>query len=711
MSILQAIREKGAVIVIAVIGISLIAFILMDSMSSTGKLFGGGDQTTVGEVNGENIEIFDFNAKVKQLEQQFQDNGISQRNQIMQNAWDQMVAQKIVHAEFTKLGLVFTPQEMSATMFSDDAPPQLKQAFTDPETGQYDIAKAQQWWTSVRQNKNDDQRNLIIEQVIEPMQLNSLYSKYTSMIAGSIYAPTWLQEEEKSEKDSVASLNYVAIPYTTISDSTIKVSNAEIDTYLKNHKGAYQEEAGIKISYVTFSAAPSPSDSLHIKDFLKGLKPDFIADTNARFFLGRNASAVSFFDGYTPRSRLQMTVKDSIIALPDGGVFGPYLDVTHYTLAKKLDIKMLPDSIKARHILIGTVDPQTQQPLYPDSTAKRIADSIATAIKGGADFLSLEEKYSTDQAAKQTQGEMTFDIMTIQSDNFAKEFGDFLLNTKGETKKVVKTQFGYHYIEIMDKIGVEPAYKMAYMAREIIPSDSTRNAANADAVKLVATVKNVKEFDDYVAKKGLSKVDIPYMLGENDYQLGGYQDAREVIKWAWEAKVGAVSEPFFIGDDYLVVAVNQHVQNGLMDANTARPLVETTLRNKKKAEEIGKKLKDVTTLEAAATAFQAKVLTTGEDSTLTFDASIINGIGNEPKIAGAAFNRAYLTKVSPPIPGNTGVFMIKVNSLTPKSSIPEEVLKQQQTAAHGRKVQAALQQSFDGLKKIADIKDYRSKFF
>lgn len=711
MSILQAIREKGAVIVIALIAISLIGFILMDSVSSTGKLFGSSSETVIGNVNGEEIEVFAFNEKVDELEQQFQGSPNTNRNQLIQSAWDQIVAEKIVSEEFNKLGFVFTSNEMGATMFSQDAPPQLKQAFTDPQTGIYDIQKARQWWATVKQNPNEEQRNLIIRQLIGPMKLNSLYGKYTSMIAGSIYEPNWLTEQDIKERQQFAQLSYVAIPYTTISDSLVKVTDADIETYLKNHEEAYQQQEGIRVSYVTFSAAPSPADSASVRSFLQELKPEFVTDTNARFFLGRNASAISYFEGYTPQSKIQVPFRDSIIALNNGEVFGPYLDGGHYVLAKKIDTRLLPDSIKARHILLGTINPQTQQPLLPDSTAKRLADSIATAIANGANFLSLEEKYSTDEAAGQSNGEMTFDIMTIQSENFAPEFADFLLNSSGKTNGVVKTQFGYHYIELMDKIGQEPAYKIAYMAREIIPSDSTRNAANAASVKLAANARNVQEFNDYVAKNGLSKTDVPYTIGENDYMLGSYQDARNIIKWAWDAEPGAVSQPFYVNDDYVVVAVDNHFEKGLQNANFARATVEPIIRNNKKAELIQEKLKNPSTLQSAAQVYNLQVLQTGEDSTLTFTAQIINGIGNEPKIAGAAFHDEYQNRISPAIQGNTGVFLIKVNKVASRPPLPEDQLQQILTSERSRTIQTALQRSFQALKEIAEVEDYRSKFF
>ncbi|MDB5198358.1 MAG: PpiC-type peptidyl-prolyl cis-trans isomerase [Chitinophagaceae bacterium] len=713
MSIIQTIRDKGAAIVIGVIALSLIGFLLMDARSGAAKgLFGGRDNSkTLGVVNGKDIELDEFNSKVKDAEAQYPNTNGGVRQQIMQGVWDQMVAERIVAGEFEKLGLAFTPREMSVTMFSDDAPQQLKQAFTDPQTGQYDVAKAQQWWAETKRSKNEEQRLAVNSQVIDPMRLNSLYTKYTSMIAGSMYTPSWMVAKENEEDNSFANISYVAIPYAEISDSAIKVTDDDIEKYLEKNKLKYKQEAGRMISYITFSASPSAKDSAEVRNMVESLKPQFAADTNAKAFLARNTTAINFFDGYALKSKMQMPNKDSIINLSDGKVFGPYLDGGNYVLAKKLSTKILPDSIKCRHILLGTNNPQTGAVIMADSIAKQKIDSIAAAIKAGADFTALEEKYSTDEAAKKDKGVMTFDLTTIQSENFAKEFGDFLLNEPGETKKVVKTQFGWHYIEILEKKNPQPAYKVAYLAKEIIPSDETVNAANAAATKLSGQARDIKAFDEYIKKNGLSKVDVPAVVKENDAQLGGLQDARSIVKWAFDAKEGEVSEPFSVGNQFVVAVVTKKVKEGLPDVKTARPLVESLVRNNKKAEEIKKKLGNTATLETAAAAYQKQVLTTGADSTLTFNAAIINGVGNEPKVAGASFNKDYQTKVSPAIEGNTGVFVIKVNSINTKPPASDAIAQQQRTMKLNQALQSAVGKSFEALKKTADIKDKRSKFF
>jgi peptidyl-prolyl cis-trans isomerase D len=306
---------------------------------------------------------------------------------------------------------------------------------------------------------------------------------------------------------------------------------------------------------------------------------------------------------------------------------------------------------------------------------------------------------------------MTFDVETIQSDNFARPFGDFLLNDKGITKEVVKTQFGWHYIEILDKKGFQPSYKIAYMAKEIAPSDETINNANTEAIKLSGYAKDKKSFDDYVAKNNLKKQDVPVAIKENDYVVGQLQDARSIVRWAFDAKEGQVSDPFSLGDNFIVAIVDKRLKEGLPDAETARPMVEGIIMNDKKADIIKKKLNNPISLEAAATPYHSQVLKSGEDSTLTFDAQIINGIGHEPKVAGAAFNKAYQSKVSPAFGGNSGVFVIKVDGVFAKDSVNESLQKLQLNDELNRNTQSALSESFQELRKTADIKDYRSKFF
>ncbi|MBC7626974.1 peptidylprolyl isomerase [Ferruginibacter sp.] len=705
MQIIQNIREKGSVIVIGVIALSLIGFIMMDSRTASSR---SGSSSSVGKINGETIDSKTLIEKVKQLEDQ-RGGHVSgpELYQLRQSAWDQLVADKVLNTEFEKLGLVFSPKELSSILFSEDAPQTLKQAFTDKNTGMYDIEKAKQWWIQAKKSKGE-QRDAIDAQIVEPLILQTLANKYSSLLAASAYYPTWMQEKENMDSKTFANISYVSIPYNVISDSTVKVSDDELLDYMSKHKNIYKQDGGRIISYVSFSALPSKADTVQTLELVTNLKASFSADTNAKAFVARNMSAINFEDSYTPKSKLAMTQKDSITALPNGAVFGPYLDGKNIVLAKMLGSRQLPDSVKCRHILIATKNSQTGEQTLSDSIAKKRIDSIETAIKGGEDFNKMVLMYSDDQGSKDKKGE--YDFTATQFSTLAKEFAETIFYGAAGDKKVVKSDFGYHYIEVLSQKSFETAYKIAFTAKEILPSDETINLASEQATKLSGEARDGKALEAYVAKKGLRKIDIPTLIKENDYRLGSLQDARQLIKWAFEAKQGDVSEPFNIQDQFVVGVLDKIQPDGLPDAKTARPMVEQTVRNLKKADEIGKKLGATPTLESAAAAYKVSVSSAGADSTITFASQIINGVGQEPKLIGASFNKANQTKASELINGANGVYILKVNSLGNKAAIDPALMSMLASEKTKTMVQTTYS-FFESLKKMADIKDNRSKIY
>ena len=705
MQIIQNIRDKGSAIVIGVIALSLIGFIMMDSRTANNR---SGSNTSIGKISGENIDSKVFADKVKQLEDQ-RGGRVTGTDvyQLRQSAWDQLVTENVLSSEFEKLGLVFSPKELSSIIFSEDAPQTLKQAFTDKTTGQYDIEKARQWWIQAKKAKGE-QRDAIESQIVEPLILQTLANKYSSLLAASAYYPAWMQEKENADNASFANISYVAVPYSTIGDSTIKVSDEELLAYMSKHKNIYKQEGGRIISYVSFSALPSNADTIKLLELVSNLKSGFIADTNAKAFVARNMSAVKFEDNYTQKSKLTMSQRDSIAALPNGAVFGPYLDGKNFVLAKMIGSRQLPDSVKCRHILVATKNAQTGEQTLSDSIAKKRIDSIETAIKGGENFNKMVLQYSDDAGSKEKKGE--YDFSSSQFITLAREFAETIFYGATGDKKIIKTDFGYHYIEVLNQKNFETAYKIAYTAKEIIPSDETINLASAKATKLSGEARDAKTLEVNVAKNGLKKIDIPTLIKENDYQLGGLQDARQLIKWAFEAKQGDVSEAFNIQDQFVVAVLNKIQPEGLPDAATVRPMAELTVRNLKKAEQIVKKLSAASTLETAAAAYSVQIGNVGADSTLTFGAQIINGVGQEPKVIGAAFNKAYQVKISAPIEGINGVYVLKVNSVGNKTTETSEAIATQ--AADRTKTMVQTTYSFfESLKKMADIKDSRSKMY
>lgn len=378
-----------------------------------------------------------------------------------------------------------------------------------------------------------------------------------------------------------------------------------------------------------------------------------------------------------------------------------------------IDMRPLPDSVKARHILLGTTDPQTRQPIMPDSVASKRADSIAAAIRAGANFDSLEARFSTDQAAHQQKGVMTFSSSDIQGPNFAKEFGDFiLLNGKPGDKKVVKTSFGYHYIEIMEHMNVEPHYKVAYFARPIVASTETESAANNQATLFAGNSRDEKAFnaayDKELKGKGITKM-VATDIRPTDYSVTGLGSNREFIKAVFDADRNDVLQPHRVGDVYVVAAVTEVNEPGVVSVNKARAAVEPMLRNKKKAAQIKQKIGKITTLEAASSAMGQPIQTV---DSLRFSGERNPALGYELRVLGAAFNPANKGKVVPEaLEGQAGVYVLRVENIssTPlqAANIEEQRQMMQMQARQGFQYRPPT----EVLKKSAKIKDNRAKFY
>lgn len=709
MQIIQSIRDKGAIFVIVVIALSLIGFILMDSRQGGSTMFGG-NTNNVGKVNGEEISISDFNKRVKEMEDmEEQRNGQrpsgTRTYQIRDQLWNQMVAEKIFYKEAAKLGITFTPKELTHILLSNDpSNPFLQQGLADPNTGQLDMAKAQEALSNIKKFTGA-RKDAVNAQIVDPLKLSTIVNKYSGLLSASAYYPAWMQEKEKAEAKNFANISYVSIPYGEISDSAVKVTDADIDAYVQKHKELFKQEAGRKVSYVTFSQLPNAADSARVMDMLNKLKPQFEADTNAKAFVARNTSVIDFKDEYLPVSKAPIKELDSVLKYPIGTVVGPFSENGDYILAKVLGTKQMPDSVHARHILLATAD-RNGQPLMDDSTAHRKADSILAAIKGGADFGKLALQYPGDAGSAVKGG----DLGTFGYGTMVPEFNEFAFTKPVGSIDIVKTQFGYHILNILSQKDFKPAYKVAYLAKEIIAGEATINNASLQATKASA-VKTAKALQDYAAKNGLQLVQAPAIVKENDYSIGSLQDARQLVKWVFENKVGDVSEPFGIGDQFVVASIDQVIKEGTQDAATARPGAEAIIRNEKKAAIIKTKLGATPTLESAAAAYNKQVAVAGADSTLTFASQMINGLGIEPKVIGASFNKEYQTKVSPAIEGTSGVYVIKVNSVQTKPDDSPETVKAQVAARMGALRSQAMGNWYESLKKEATIKDYRSKIF
>jgi peptidyl-prolyl cis-trans isomerase D len=710
MQIIQGIRDKGAAIVIAVISLSLIGFILMDAKQGGNNMSAG--SASIGKVNGSDIDQTYFSKKIQDIEtQEEQQSGqkptTTRIAQIRDQVWNQVVAEKIFYAEAAKLGIEFTSKELDNILKTDDQsnPLMQDQTMVNPATGRLDMAKVAQALVNIKK-ATGEQWETINTRIIEPQKLTSVSTKYFALLNASAYYPTWMEEKDAKETKSFANISYVEIPYQVITDST-KITDAEVEAYINSHKGQFKQEEGRMISYVGFSQLPSAADSVKTKAQVEALKADFATDPNVKNFIARNASVISYDSTYQPKTRVKSSKLDSILAVPQGTVYGPYVDGGSYVLAKVLGTKPVPDSTRASHILFPVNDPQTGKQIMEEGQAKKMADSILALVKGGADFAALAKQYGTD-GTKDKGGDLGYFGF---SGPMVPEFNTGAFGKSVGTKEVIYSRYGFHVIEITGEKNMNPGYKIAFMAKDIIASEETINNASNEAIKL-SSEKDAKKLDAYIQKNGLQKITVPVLIKENDATVGQMQDARQLVRWVFEAKKGDVSDPMPVGDQFIVATVDKVYKEGIQDVETARPLAENAIREEKKAAQIIAALGSNPTLESAAAKYAKEIkMTAASDSNLTFKSKIIDSIGAEPKLIGAIFNKANLNKVAAPVAGKRGVFVFKVNSISEKATDPNEDKVQnrvQQTAALRN---LAAINWFEGLRKKATIKDNRSNFF
>lgn len=696
MSVIQTIRDRGTWIIFVIIAVALIAFILQDGAGRGGSAFS--NSSVIAKVNGTSIERGAFEERLKSQEAMYAGQGAT-RDQVIGTVYNMEVDNIVLNQEFEKLGLVVSAKELNDILFGENSP--LRQEFTDPKTGVFKVDDVKRAFAQIKKSKNAEQIKMINSGYIEPTIQNSLRNKYQNLLIQSVYVPKWMVEKQQADNNAIASASYVYYPYVAVSDSSIKVSDADINNYVKKHSNEFKKEEETRsIAYVTFSAAPTSADSAATLAQINDLKADFAASSDAAAFLGKVGTELAFYNSYFGGSRIQVANKDSIIRLPVGGLFGPYVDGNNYVLAKMVGIKQWPDSVTVRHILIGTNDPQSGQQVRDDSTGKKLVDSIQTAIKNGADFNALVTKYSDDGGSKEKGGVYDY----FPQGQMVIPFNDFAFDNPVGAKGVVKTDFGYHYIEILGQKNRAPAYKIAYLAKPIISSNETMNEANTAAASFASSAKGSKEFNDNAAKLAkpiLSATEIK----QNDFTVGTMANTRSLVRWIYENKEGAVSDPTEVGDQIIVAMVTNVNKAGLMGANEARPLVEGLIRNDKKAKIIIETKMKGSSLEEIAKSSGSSIL---RADSLSFGSGFINGVGNEPKIVGAAFNKAVQGKVADLIAGSSGVFAVKGETVAakPSDALPETV---KQALIQNRKM--AIYRSIEALRKAATVKDYRFSFY
>lgn len=731
MALIGKIRSKNWILIF-LIGLGLASFIMMDSFSGD-KSIGATSGTTLGKIAGTKISYPEFDRLYQVRSNNFQS---SDSHGQRASLWNYLVEKSILKSEGDALGLGVSNQELRDLQFSSNPAnlsPLMAQRFPSANSQQWnpqpDLQRIEQLKGLIDKGSDDmDKQSQEYEQYKniesfwkmheDEVRKERVQAKLNTLVSKSLYTPNWMIEKAYADQNQRISFNYVKIPFDQIDNSEVKVEDADLTNYLNANIAKYtQDEETRKLGYVTFDVVASAKDSADIKTEVVEIGNEFAKITTTEdiaYFVDNNDGRLG--QGWVDAETLNEAIKGSAFSQPLGSVTAPYFEGRAYEVAKIIDRRILPDSAKCRHILLGDRNLQRgQTPRESQYVAwQKTADSLITLLESGqANFDSLVVKYSTDQGSVSKGG--VYDYAPVNQ--YVPEFNDVVFFS-GDLNKLyaVRTAFGIHIIEPLGRKNITNTerVKIAFLSKAIIPSRKTTKAKYSEATNFIRKNKTIE-----AVKAAATAANLKYAtsnpLKVNDYNiqgLGANDVSRKIVKFAFEKSLGTVSanvysfqDPVDFYDNKYVIAVVESIRPaGKPSLDQVREDILPIVRNIKKGEIIKGKINSQDLFSIAST-FGTQVDTA---TTVSFSAATVPGLGAEPKIVAAAFGLNQ-GAVSSPIVGENGVYVVQ-NTLKPSSPAPSNIAAIRKTIrqASQNQVQSALMQ---GMKKGADISDYRAKFF
>ena len=316
MSVIQKIRDKYARISVIAIALALMGFILTDYVTGRNRGgYGGGSKNIVGRVNGQKIDRIDFEKKVKQQEdfqkqQGYSRGGEADRQQATQAVWEQEISRILMTEEIDKLGMQVGKREFGDILYGDNAPADIIKQFTDPKTGQFNPAQAKQAVDQMLKKGTQDQKDNF-KNFLNQLAVQRMAEKYNSLLTNGTNYPRWILEKQNADNSQLGKLSMIREVYSSIPDSSVKISDQEIADFVSKHKEDYKQEEGRSIAYVSFSASASAADSADAKNKAAALITQLDTTKNVQQLLA-SEGINNYYDGYINGKTIQIAVKDSI---------------------------------------------------------------------------------------------------------------------------------------------------------------------------------------------------------------------------------------------------------------------------------------------------------------------------------------------------------------------------------------------------------------
>ena len=712
MATLQKIRSKGPLLVI-VIGLALFAFIAGDAWKVLQPHQGKQD---VGEVNGEVLSAQDYQKMVDELSEVIKlTNGLNsltedQLNNVKDQVWQSYVNNKLIAEQAEKLGLKVTDAEIQSIIDQGTHPLLMQTPFRNPQTGMFDKDMLKKFLVDYANLNASQMPAQYVEyyqkmgafwQFVEKtLAQSTLAEKYQNLVTKSLISNPVAAEDAFNSRTEQSDLLLAGVPYSSINDSTVQVSDSEIKDRYNEKKEQFKQLVETRdIRYIDVKVVPSDADRKAVEKEVTEYSNQ-LASTTADFgtFVRSTGSSVNYSDVPVSKSVFPADVASRLDSTNVNEVYGPYYNQTDdsFNAFKLLAKVSSPDSIQFRQIQV-----------YADTEekTKTLADSIYNALKGGADFAAVAKIYGQTGEATWVNAQ-SWEGSELDADN--SKYINTLLNQPVNELANLNMGQANLILQVMNKKSMQTKYKVAVVKREVEFSKETYNAAYNKFSQFVAQNTTIDSMVKNAEESGytlMPRTD----LSSAEHYVGGVRSTREALKWIFAAKPGEVSPLYECGenDHLMVVALDKIHEAGYRDINSVAEMLRAEIRRDKKAEKIMEEMKKYNSI-AQVKGMKDAVSDSVKHVTFSAPAYISVTRSSEPVI-GAVAAKTAANKVSAPIKGNGGVYMIQVYAKEKGSEKFDA--KQEETTLTNMAVRIAGNQLINDLYQKAKVVDQRYLFF
>ena len=668
MTTLQRIRNHG-VILLVVVGVAMLAFILGDFLNS-GSSFFNRSRENVGVIAGHKVHYTEYEAAKDQLTEVYKiESGSNDLNedvtiQLRNQVWQMMMMDYTLREQAEKIGMDVTAEELSNLCIGEN-PHQLirqRRAFYD-ETGSFNRSALINFLNSLAQEVETPEQAANLQQAKNywlywenAVRLTHLQEKYTGLLGKMLTANNLDAKYAFDARQTSVNVSYVERPYFAVADSLVKVTDADIKKLYAAQKELYKRTPNRSIVYVTFPIVPSEQDYAEVEKLMKSLESDFQTKEDVAAIVNSNSDIL--YDG-RDYSETTIPAEYKDFAFGKGAKKGQYTELTFtdgtYAMARIMDCG------------------------YNQS------DSVQLILVANG------------------EGTEDVELGWYQASDLQKTIADPAFAGKKGTQFTVSTGMGEQTFKIADKSKPTPKVKLAILSRKVTPSSKTYGLLYNEAKQFIVNNNTVELLRQTAQEQGLS-VTPAFGLDANADKINDLKNSRPIVRWAFEATEGQLSDVFECGEQFIVAALTEVNDGDYRSLEEVRMELTMQATSDKKADYLMAQLKDVNTLEAAAELWGAEIQTA---ENVTLASTRLGAAGIEPAVVGAAL-ALESNATSAPVKGNAGVYMVRIGEKT----VAEGELNAEQEISNlnMRTSYTVPYQAMALIEENAEVEDNRARF-